>query len=64
MRKPNDMSRCLAALEQDSTLVAVIDDATSYCIPFYVVRIPWFFGRDLMLTDGLARFSLLRDLAP
>src|SRR5262245_27940353 len=25
MRKPNDMSRCLAALEQDSTLVAVIE---------------------------------------
>jgi transposase len=25
MRKPNDMSRCLAALEQGSTLVAVIE---------------------------------------
>jgi len=64
MRKPNDMSRCLAAFDQDSTLVAVIDDASSYCIPFYVVKIPWLFGRDLMLTDGLARFSPLRDLAP
>jgi hypothetical protein len=36
MRKPNDMSRCLAALEQDSTLIAVIDNATSYCMPFSV----------------------------
>jgi hypothetical protein len=25
MPKPNDMSRCLAALEQDSTLIAVIE---------------------------------------
>ena len=25
MRKPNDMSRCLAALEQDSTLIAIIE---------------------------------------
>ena len=41
----------------------LIDDATSYCIPFYVVKIPWLFGRDLMLPDGLARFSPLRDLA-
>ena len=36
MRKPNDMSRCLATLEQDSTLIAVIDNATSYCMPFSV----------------------------
>jgi transposase len=25
MRKPNDMRRCLTALEQDSTLIAVIE---------------------------------------
>jgi hypothetical protein len=25
MRKPNDMSRCLAALEQDSTVIAVVE---------------------------------------
>ena len=25
MRKPNDMSKCLAALEPDSTLVVVIE---------------------------------------
>jgi hypothetical protein len=25
MRKSNDLSRCLAALEQDSTLIAVIE---------------------------------------
>ena len=29
MPKPNDMSRCLAALEQDSTLVAVIEMSKS-----------------------------------
>jgi hypothetical protein len=28
MRKPNDMSKCLAALAQDSTLVAVIEWAS------------------------------------
>ena len=63
MPNANDMSRCLTALEQDSTIIAVVDDATSYCIPFYVVKIPWLFGRDLVLPDGLARFSPLRDLA-
>ena len=46
-----------------NTLNCALDDATSYCIPFYVVKIPWLFGRDLMLPDGLARFSPLRDLA-
>ena len=25
MRKPNDLSRCLAALEQDNTLIAVVE---------------------------------------
>jgi hypothetical protein len=53
MPKPNDMSRCLAALQQDSTLIAVIDNASSYCAPFYVVKTP--IGQDSMLADGAGR---------
>jgi hypothetical protein len=29
MRKPNDLSKCLAALEQDNTLIAVIEETAS-----------------------------------
>ena len=33
----------------------VIDNASSYCAPFYVIRTPGFFGRDLLLADGAVR---------
>jgi hypothetical protein len=37
MPRSTDLSKYLAAFDQDSNLVAVIDDA--YCIPFYVVKV-------------------------
>ena len=62
MRKPrkqkrplNDLSRSLTSFEPNQTLTAVVDNASSYCAPFYVIRTPGFFGRDLMLADGAAR---------
>ena len=62
MRKPkkqqkslNDLSRSLIPLDPNQTLIAVIENASSYCAPFYVIRTPGFFGRDLMLADGAVR---------
>jgi hypothetical protein len=48
MRKPkqrnplNDLSRSLTTLDINHTLIAVIDNASSYCAPFYVIRTPGF----------------------
>jgi hypothetical protein len=58
MRKLTDLSRCRATLNQDCTLIAVIDNASTYCAPFYVIRTPGFFGRDLMLAHGAVRSSI------
>ena len=62
MRKPkkqpkpfNDLSRSLTPLHVNGTLIAVVDKTSSYCIPFYVIRIPGFFGRGLLLADGVVR---------
>jgi hypothetical protein len=55
-QKPlNDLSRSLTPFDPNQTLTAVIDNASSYCAPFYAVRIAGFFGRDSMLADGAAR---------
>src|SRR5262249_32415261 len=57
-RKPfNDLSRSPTALNVNETLIAVVDNASTYCAPFYVIRTPGFFGRDLMLAHGAARSS-------
>ena len=45
MPNANDMSRCLTALEHDSTIIAVVDNATSYCMPFYVSEFHGFLVR-------------------
>jgi hypothetical protein len=49
MRKPkrqdkplNDLSRCLTPLDVHHALIAVIDNASSYRAPFYVIRTPGF----------------------
>ena len=62
MRKPNkqkkrlnDLSRSLTPFDPNRTLIGVIDNASSYCAPFYVIRTPGFFGRDLMLAHGAVR---------
>ena len=62
MRKPrnqkkplNDLSRSLTPFDPNQTLISVIDKTSSYCLPFYVIRIPGFFGRDLLLADGVVR---------
>jgi len=61
MRKPkkqkplNDLSRSLTPLDVNHTLIAVIDNASSYCAPSYVIRTPGFFGRDLVLAHGAVR---------
>ena len=61
MRKPkkqkplNDLSRSPTPFDPNRTLIAVIDNASSYCAPFYVIRTPGFFGRDLLLADGAVR---------
>ena len=64
MRKPrkqkkplNDLSRSLTPFDLNRTLITVIDNASSYCAPFYVIRTPGFFGRDLMLARGAVRSS-------
>jgi hypothetical protein len=71
MRKPNrqdkplnDLSRSLTLLDVNQTLIAVIDKTSSYCIPFYVIRIPGFFGQDLLLADGLVRSPRANALKP
>ena len=57
-RKPfNDLSRSLTPFDPNQTLTAVIDNASTYCAPFYVIRTPGFFGRDLMLAHGAVRSS-------
>ena len=48
----NDLSRSVVSFDQSSTLVAVIENASSYCAPSYVIRTPGFFGRDSMLAHG------------
>ena len=62
MRKPkkqkkplNDLSRSLTQFDPNQTLTVVVDKTSSYCIPFYVIRIPGFFGRGLLLADGVVR---------
>ena len=62
MRKPkkqkkplNDLSRSLTPFDPNRTLIAVIDNASSYCAPSYVIRTPGFFGRDLVLAHGAVR---------
>jgi len=64
MRKPkkqpkpvNDLSRSLTSFDPNRTLTAVIDNASSYCAPSYVIRTPGFFGRDLVLAHGAVRSS-------
>jgi hypothetical protein len=51
----NDLSRSATPFDPNRTLIAVIDNASSYCAPFYVIRTPGFFGRDLLLADGAVR---------
>jgi hypothetical protein len=64
-RKPlNDLSRSPTALHVNETLIAVIDKTSSYCIPFYVIRIPGFFGQDLLLAGGLVRSPRANALKP
>ena len=64
MRKPrwqqkplNDLSRSLTPFDPNQTLITVVDNASSYCAPSYVIRTPGFFGRDLMLAHGAVRSS-------
>ena len=64
MRKPkkqkkplNDLSPSLTPFDPNKTLIVVVDNASSYCAPFYVIRTPGFFGRDLMLAHGAVRSS-------
>ncbi|HEY7085843.1 MAG TPA: hypothetical protein VH519_13630 [Hyphomicrobiaceae bacterium] len=64
MRKPkkqkplNDLSRSLTPFEPNQTLIAVVENASSYCAPSYVIRTPGFFGRDSMLAHGAALSSI------
>src|SRR5215471_11135220 len=51
-RKPNDLDRSLTPLDVNQTLICVIENASSYCAPSYVIRTPGFFGRDSMLAHG------------
>ena len=63
MRKPkqqqqkplNDLSRSLTPFDPNRTLIGVIENALSYCAPFYVLRTPGFFGRGWLLADGAVR---------
>jgi hypothetical protein len=56
MRKPlDDLSRSLTPFDPSQTLTAVIENASSYCAPSYVIRTPGFFGWDLMLAHGAVR---------
>jgi hypothetical protein len=64
MRKPkkqkkplNDLNRSLIPFNPNQTLIGVVDNASSYCAPSYVIRTPGFFGRDLMLAHGAVRSS-------
>ena len=64
MRKPkkqkkplNDLSRSLTPFDLNRTLITVVDNASSYCAPSYVIRTPGFFGRDLMLAHGAVQSS-------
>jgi len=68
MRKPkkqnkplNDLSRSPTPFDPNRTLIAVIDKASSYCAPLYVIRTAGFFGRDLLLVDGVVRFRRVLD---
>ena len=45
MKPLNDLSRSLTPFDPNQTLIAVIENASSYCAPFYVIRTPGFFGR-------------------
>ena len=55
-QKPlNDLSRSLIPFDPNQTLTAVVENASSYCAPSYVIRTPGFFGRDLMLANGAVR---------
>ena len=62
--KRNDLSRSLVAFDQASTMVAVVDETASWCIPSYVVRIAGFVGLDLMLPGGRAAQSLSQRELP
>ena len=53
----NDLSRSPTPFDPNRTLIAVIDNASSYCAPSYVIRTPGFFGRDLMLAHGAVQSS-------
>ena len=62
MRKPkkqkkpiNDLARSLTPFDPNHTLIIVVENASSYCAPSYVIRTPGFFGRDLMLAHGAVR---------
>jgi hypothetical protein len=59
MRKPrkqqtplNDLSSSLTPFDPNRTLISVIENASSYCAPSYVIKTPGFFGRDSMLAHG------------
>jgi hypothetical protein len=70
MRKPKqqkkpliDVSRSLTPLDVNQTLIAVIENASSYCAPSYVIRTPGLFG---FLPSDLTRAiseSILASLA-
>jgi hypothetical protein len=53
----NDLSRCLTPFDPNQTLIGVVDNASSYCAPSYVIKTPGFFGPDLMLAHGAVRSS-------
>ena len=63
MRKPkkqkplNDLTRSLTPFDPNQTLTVVIENASSYCAPSYVIRTPGFFGRDSMLAHGVVLSS-------
>ena len=60
-KPPTDLSRSPTPLDLNHTLIVVIDKASSYCAPFYVIRTAGFFGRDLLLADGVVRFRRVLD---
>ena len=52
LKQPNDLNRSLTLLDLNHTLITVVENASSYYAPSYVIRTPGFFGRDSMLAHG------------
>jgi hypothetical protein len=47
-----DLSRSPTPFDPNRTSIGVIENASSYCAPSYVIKTPGFFGRDSMLAHG------------